>query len=351
MTKKLTTTATHGLASDTTSPSAPTRIVALDVLRGVALTGIIFVNIEPVTGFPYKLPTLADPSGWLQLFVQQRFFPLFSLLFGIGFSLIFESAQRRDARPRVVLLRRLLVLLPVGVLHQFFHPGEALTWYAVAGLLVLLPSTWLPRWLVAVGASVAVPAALYLAGGGLFLIPGAFLLGSALVRYGVAARLDGSIRVPALLFVASAVGAVPAVRWQLAHLENSGFDTASGVAGTVLAVAYATGILLLLNTPVRQVLVAAFAPLGRMALTNYLSATVVMVAAGHLLDLRSSTSWTLVLGLAAAIMLAQSAASSWWLRRYRFGPLEWLWRWVTWARRPTMNRLAVRDPRRSAARG
>ena len=324
--------------SDIPSPSAPTRIVALDVLRGVALTGIIFVNVEPVTGFSSGLATLADPSGWLQLFVQQRFFPLFSLLFGISFSLIFESARRRHARPRVVLLRRLLVLLPVGVLHWLVYPGEALTPYAVAGLLVLLPSTWLPRWLVAAGAAVAVPATLYLTGGGLLLIPGAFLLGSALVRYGLVARLDSSVRVPALLFAAAVLGAVPAVGWQLAHLESSGFDTASGVAGFVMTIAYATGVLLLLKTPVRRVLVAAFAPLGRMALTNYLSATVGMIGIGHLLDLSSSTSWTLVLGVAAGVIVVQSAVSAWWLRRYRYGPLEWLWRWATWTKRPLMTR-------------
>jgi len=331
-------TASAASATATPPPSAPTRIVALDVLRGVALTGIIFVNVEAVTGFSSGLANLDDPSGWLQLFVQQRFFPLFSLLFGVSFSLIFESAERRGARPRVVLLRRLLVLLPVGVLHQLVYPGEALTPYAVAGLLVLLPSTWLPRWLVAAGAAVAVPAALYVTGGGLFLIPGAFLLGSALVRYGVAARLDGSVRVPALLFVASTLAAVPALHRQLAHLESSGFDTASGVAGSLMTVAYATGTLLLLHTPLRRLLVGAFAPLGRMAFTNYLSATVVMLGAGELLDLRSSTSWTLVLGLAAGIIVVQGLVSSWWLRRFRHGLLEWLWRWATWTTRPALAR-------------
>ncbi len=333
-----TSTASAATTTATPPPSAPTRIVALDVLRGVALMGIIFVNVEPVTGFASGLANLDDPSGWLQLFVQQRFFPLFSLLFGISFSLIFASAERRHAKPRVVLLRRLLVLLPVGVLHQLVYPGEALTPYAIAGLLVLLPSTWLPRWLVAAGAAIAVPATLYLTGGGLLLIPGAFLVGSALVRYGVVARLDDAVRVPALLFVASVLAAVPALRRQLAHLENSGFDTASGVAGALMTVAYAAGILLLLHTPLRRLLVAVFAPLGRMALTNYLSATVVMIAVGQLLHLRSSTSWTLVLGLAAGVIVIQAAVSPWWLRRFRYGPLEWLWRWATWARRPTLIR-------------
>lgn len=95
------------------------------------MTGIAFVNVAPVTHFGTNrdpvATNLADASGWLQLFVQQRFFPLFSLLFGISFSLLIASAKRRGVGPRLVLARRLLVLLPMGVLHQMFHPGEALT--------------------------------------------------------------------------------------------------------------------------------------------------------------------------------------------------------------------------------
>ena len=113
------------------------------------LCGILLVNIRPVTSFGYALgpdggTTLADPSGWLQLLVQQRFFPILALLFGIGFALLMESARARGRRPRVVLVRRLLVLL-LGVLHQLVHRGEAPASYAVVGLLVPLPSTWLPR--------------------------------------------------------------------------------------------------------------------------------------------------------------------------------------------------------------
>ena len=65
-------------------------------------------------------------AAWRQLFVQQRFFPLFSLLFGISFALLFASAEGRGMNARQVLLRHLVILLPVGVLHQLVHPGEAL---------------------------------------------------------------------------------------------------------------------------------------------------------------------------------------------------------------------------------
>lgn len=307
------------------------------MLRGVALCGIALANVAPVSHFGYALtptaPTLDDASGWLHLLVHQRFFPIFSLLFGIGFSLMVESAQRRGARPRVVLARRLLVLLPIGALHQWLHPGEALLFYAVVGLVVLLPSTWLPRQVVAGLAVVTVPAALAL-GGGIVLIPAMFLLGSALVRYGVIARLESSVAaVVAVLLVSTAV-AVPTLLAQTRDLTSSGFSVASAVAGTAMAGVYVSVVLLALHTPARGALVAVLAPLGRMALTNYLSATLLMLAGGALLDLPSSRSWSELLGMTVGILVLQIVWSVVWLRHHRQGPLEHLWRWATWGHRP-----------------
>ncbi|MGF1654463.1 MAG: DUF418 domain-containing protein [Actinomycetales bacterium] len=274
----------------------------------------------------------------MQLLVQQRFFPIFSLLFGMSFALLLESARGRSPRPRAVLARRLLVLLPLGVLHQFLHPGEALTSLAVFGLLVLLPSSWLPRWVVAAGAAVLVSAAVLVAGGGLVLVPGLLLLGSALVRYGVVDRLEVATRGPAILFAVFTAASVPALAPQVQDIRASGFSTASAVAGLAMAGAYTTGLLLALHTPVRGALHAVFAPLGRMALTNYVAATPLMILAGRVLDWRHGDSWAQVLTVAAVILLGQWVASAWWLRHYRQGPLEYLWRWATWLERPPLRR-------------
>ena len=323
-------------APATAPPARPPRLVALDVLRGFALCGILLVNAGPVTRFgydaPHGPPTLDDASGWLQLLVQQRFFPLFSLLFGAGSSLLLASAARRTAHPRLVLLRRLLVLLPLGVLHQFWHPGEALTFYAAFGLLVLLPSTWLPRWAVALAAAVLVPAAL-VTGGGVVLVPGMFLLGSALVRYGVVDRVDDPGRVPLLLLAVFAAASVPAVAWQLQDLAGSGFTASSAVAGVCVAGAYVGGVLVLLRTRLRRFLEALLVPLGRTALTNYVGATPALVLAGHVLDLPRSRSWGELLLVAAVVLVVQWVLSVLWLRRFGQGPLERLWRWATWGHR------------------
>jgi uncharacterized protein len=335
-------TTTPQQTSSTVSTRA--RVAALDVIRGVALCGILFVNIGPQVQFRtgagvYEPYDLGDPSGWLQLFVQQRFFPIFSLLFGIGFSLFLDSAARRSTRPRVLLLRRLLLLLALGIPFELVQHGSALWPYALVGLVVLLPSTWLPRWAVAAGAVVLIVASLALTGGGLTLIPGMFLLGSSITRYGVVDSIGRSRRGSLIAFLAFSVVAVPLALWQSQSIENSGFDLASAAAGLAMAGAYVALLSLLMTTRAAGALETAFAPMGRMALTNYVLGGPLMLATGALLDLTHSTSWALLLGSVVVILLGQWIASTLWLRSFRQGPLEWLWRWGTWGSRQPLRRV------------
>jgi uncharacterized membrane protein YeiB len=321
--------------------TARTRVVALDVLRGFALCGILLVNVPIIadTGpppVPRTEAALDDPLVWLGLATSQRFLPIFALLFGMGFALLADSAARRSPKPRLVLLRRLLALLAIGLPHLLLlWQGEVLTAYALTGLVVLLPSTWLPRSAVAALSAGFLAVALAFGGGGPVLVAGLFLLGAALVRYGVAERMDGSARGPALLGLAFAVGAVPALWWQIdaASRDTPALGPAMGLAGLLLAGVYVCAVLVLLRTPLRPVLRAVFEPLGQMALTNYLTATVLVLAAGRLLSL-GFDSLAEVLLTAGAILTLQWAWSTLWLRRYRQGPVEWLWRWATWGHRP-----------------
>lgn len=130
------------------------------------------------------------------LLFKERFFPIFSFLFGISFAIIWRAASRRAARPRVVLLRRLLALLAFGAVHVVLHPGEALSVYGTIGLLVLLPATLIPkRWTArvcaVVGALLLVPGVLL---GGVLEVPGLLLLGFAVGLGGLVARFEDSAR-------------------------------------------------------------------------------------------------------------------------------------------------------------
>jgi uncharacterized protein len=328
---------------DDLPPGRP-RLIALDVLRGFALCEILLANIQLMSGGASAVVSqpMGDWDPWLGL-------PIFSLLFGVGFSLLLGSAAGRVPRPRLVLLRRLLALLAIGLVHLLLWPGEILTSYAIVGLLVLLPSTWLPRWAVAGLAAAFVPAAL-IAGGGPLLIAGLFLLGSALVRYGVIDQIERSTRGPVLLGLGLAAGTA-AARWAQATLYT-GADPAqpavpSTLADLLLAGVYVCGLLVLLRTPLRPALQAVFAPFGRMALTNYLSATVLVLAATHIVGLPIGRSVTVAYLAAGAVLTVQWLSSTLWLIRYRQGPLEWLWRWATWAHRPPL----LRDPDRASSAG
>ncbi|GII55861.1 hypothetical protein Pth03_42500 [Planotetraspora thailandica] len=326
------------------SPPGRPRIAALDVVRGFALCGILIANVRPIANVDPSAvvgsPVGADRYGWTGLFVDQRFYPIFSLLFGVGFSLLLDSAAGRVTRPRLILLRRLAVLLGLGLVHLLLlWQGDILTVYAAAGLVVLLPSTWLPRWAVAALAAALIAIALLIAGGPYAIVPGLFLLGSALTRYGVIGRIERSTRVPVALCLLFAAGAVPAVWWQVTvPLETRAFSQAMAVAGLLVAGAYVCGLLALLRTPLRPALRAVFAPLGRMALTNYLSQTLLVLVAARVLDVplaRSDGAMFLTIG---AVLAVQWLLSTLWMRRHRYGPLEWLWRWATWARRPALRR-------------
>src|SRR5690606_33135066 len=122
----------------------------------------------------------------------------------------------------------------IGLLHMLLWPGEILTVYAVVGLLVLLPSTWLPRWVVAGLAGALILAALA-GGGGPLLIAGLFLLGSALVRHGVVERMERSTWVPLLPGLAFAAGTAIALWSRPASRPSCASDLADLlIAGVVV---------------------------------------------------------------------------------------------------------------------
>ncbi|MFT7839712.1 DUF418 domain-containing protein [Saccharothrix sp. BKS2] len=306
-----------------------TRIGALDALRGFALCGIVFINIPQTMGMATDLS--AVPEG-LRLFVLGKFYPIFYLLFGIGFGLFLRSAARRTAAPRVPVLRRLSALAALGALHHLAQPGEVLLPFAVTGLVVLLPLSYAStRVNLVVGVALTVGGVL--AGvGGFGVLPGLFALGFALARAGFAERVEH--RTGGTAGAAAGCAALAAVAYPVALAGGGGLvgRWAGLVFSLAVAGAYAAGFLVLLRTPVGPALSRVLAPLGRMALTNYLTATLLFVPLGTALGLRGSADWGGAALLGAGVLAVQLAWSPWWLRRFDYGPLEWVWRTVTYWR-------------------
>lgn len=314
------------------------RLLSLDVLRGVALCGIAFVNVIQLWGVYPLDPRDSIAWTWLNMLFHERFFPIFSLLFGIGFAMIVRSAQRRGLPEWKVLLRRLVPLFVLGHLHGMLHDGEALEPYAVIGLFVLWPLTFVKhekRGIIALvlGVLLAAVGAWF---GGVMLIPGMFLLGFAATEWSVPQSLDANAKKPVVaLLILLPIGVV-AGYIQYLDRAKAGYSSTSSIVGVIHAALWIALVLVIMHTPLRRVMAAVFAPLGRMALTNYIGATLVMVAAKPFLappeeQLNSPDSvfyqaWALVI----VMLLLQSVISTLWLKKFKQGPLEKGWRWLTW---------------------
>jgi uncharacterized protein len=127
----------------------------------------------------------------------------------------------------------------------------------------------------------------------------------------------------------------------LQAVENTAFLL--GLFSTTLA--YGGGVVLLYHTRVGKRLLRPLAALGRTALTVYLLQTVIYSVMFYGWGLQLQMSHAAILGAAAVIFAAEVVAFNLWLRYFHFGPTEWLWRSLTYARlQPLRKRGAIRTP-------
>lgn len=165
-------------APDGSAPDAQ-RVDAVDALRGFALLGVLLTNIPlfsgPMSGIFWpaqKWPAWHDRAAeWFIRFAGEgKFYTLFSLLFGLSFAIQMIRAQA-TGRPFVVMyVRRLLILLAIGLAHLFLlWSGDILTTYALVGFLLLLFRNARPRMLLSAAAATLV-GMLVLVAAGILLI-------------------------------------------------------------------------------------------------------------------------------------------------------------------------------------
>jgi uncharacterized protein len=376
------------------------RIDAIDAVRGVALFGVLVVNV--LTAFRISLfqQFLRDPpheANGLDRFVESlvsfgfemKAFSLFSILFGLGLAMQFERFSR-SGHPFYFLGRRLIALLVFGAIHLLLiWNGDILTEYALAGLVVL-PLLRLSRSsLAAIAVGVLTlygvlavlpplvpspgPGALaqhvadannVLAHGSFLeilkfefreielLLPlhvsvfprtvGLFVFGALIWRSGVIQQVRDSDGV--FGFVA-AIGILVGVTLT----SRAGDPFLQRLAPVVLAIGYGSLIVWIAQIEGIRPLLAPFASVGRMAFTNYILQSVVFscIFLGYGFGLFGRMGAALALLLVAIVYSLQAAFSTFWLSRFQFGPLEWLWRTITYNR---IQQMRIGSPSNPALR-
>lgn len=140
---------------------AKDRIVLLDALRGLAILGIFLCNIplvfapeivaESIPFWPHGQAPASLAVWWTtQVFFQQKFYTLFGLLFGA--SILLVGGEGGDRSRTVMIIKRLLALLAIGLFHGFvIWQGDVLWTYASVGLVALLVRGWSARRLLTAG--------------------------------------------------------------------------------------------------------------------------------------------------------------------------------------------------------
>ena len=380
------------------------RHVILDALRGLALMGIALANFPEFALWTFlsseqqaAMPTayIDEIVRFLQyLVVDGKFYSIFSILFGIGFSLIMERHGLR------LFVRRMLILVIIGFLHlMFIWSGDILLLYAVGGLLLTLmiglsdkslfilalslimipvgldaliefgdfdfPELFYQAWwnkAEALGINEANFASWlrdansygqmfafliqgayerlweFVEGHRLPKVVGLFILGYLASKHRLYARLQDlplwkalywsmSIGLPtSLLYAWSATSGHP---WGLTV-----HSLLYAVSVIPLAIVFIIGICLLYLQSPKSVVFRWLAAPGRMALSCYISHSLIGVLLFYGLGFGLGTSLGLVYIelIALVVFFIQIIVCRIWLNYFRFGPLEWLWRMLTYGR-------------------
>lgn len=354
------------------------RLVELDVLRGFALGGILLVNISVMSGPGFPDGALLTV---LDALFHNKFYVLFSFLFGYSLTLQFRAAQRAGVSGRARTVRRCLALMALGAVHAvFFFIGDVLFSYGLIGLVLLLLSRLRPRAAVwtATGllgcAAIAMTVFVLLADSGrspagsgddareveimragwgeaaawrwdlfsdnlalhmLFatvaVLP-LFLFGLAA---GKARLLEDPARylpwLPRAQWIGFGVGGPVSILNALFHwpvLAGVGMITAP-----LLSAAYAATLLRAVHA--RPRVAEVFAPAGKIAATTYISQSIItsIIFTGYGFALAGRLNEWAVVAVAVAIYASQLYLARLYVRRHRYGPVEWLLRLATYGPR------------------
>ncbi len=382
------------------SPVVPKeRIIVVDALRGVALSGIMLLH--QIEHFNYYRKPLSSPDWlsaidgnvWNTLFFifGGKAYATFSLLFGFSFWLQFSNWAENGYDFGGRFLWRMVLLFGFGMLHTVVFSGDIVILYAVFAIPLFFTRKW-PDWSVLLlailllvrpldlvyllvtllGGDVTAPKVgnpywqqlgPFLSGesfwelckanfaigikahslwswnvGRVFQAPGLFLLGVFVARKGV--FLNWNVKRWLLLFCSGVAGYFLFVLIRLYVTGIYDLDQARSIVGSVfdsygklsLAASFVSLVFIVWNSRVGGKILGALAPYGRMSLTNYLmqSAIGTVLYHGWAFALWEVAGSTISLGIGLIVLAFQIVASHWWLKRHKQGPLESVWRNLTW---------------------
>ncbi|EZH65312.1 hypothetical protein DH09_16895 [Bacillaceae bacterium JMAK1] len=351
------------------------RIAILDQMRGVALLAIFLANIPGLAEINKEHPSALNEglNDVLSIILTDSARPLFAFMFGMSLMLIYNRLKEKDMNPYPILLRRFFLLAIVGVVHGYaIWAGDILLMYAMAGFVLLLFTNLSARGLMIaavlfwLGYTVGTEVVSYFLYGGLSLEDGlkSVLVGSAepfkgteylIIEFSSMVEHLGFFLFGMFAFRKSMFTFISKRRkqmWGFTFLSlvigltgktvlyyNESIQVLNGFFPFVVTI----GMILLIvlwgtsDTAVSKALIP-FNSIGKMAFTNYLLQSLVFVClfreSGRTIfedvGIWTEPSYIFALSIGILLFVSQMLFSYLWLKQFRYGPFEWLWRMGTY---------------------
>lgn len=379
----------RSIGADSGGPTAlDERIVSLDVIRGVAILGILVMNalsfgLDQAAYFNVPAGGTNNSVDWIigvvaMVFFDQKMMALFSLLFGVGVVIFAERAASKSRPATGLSLWRFALLGIAGLVHISIWGGDVLFLYALCAPVVLLirrlPVLLLGSLGVALALVGAITAPLFqaTAGGtpdglkgfwftgyegfssaaeGWFILNaatralGLMLLGVALYRMGIVQghRDDTFYRRLAIRGLGfGTIVTVMGIVWRVVTDWSADLAITGTIPTSVGTIPMALGYMAIIIIWSRSgsSCVAWFARAGQMALTNYLTQTIVGLVTLRWLFGDTDLTRTMIAVWIVGVWILQLWWSTKWLAHFRYGLFEWGWRCATYRRRQPLRRVA-----------
>ena len=361
------------------NPAIESRITNIDVIRGVAVLAIPIMNVVSF-GLPpaayYNLSAGGSVSAldWLvgiagEVFIDQKAMGLFSMLFGAGIVLFADRVAAKGGSAIGLSLWRNLILFGFGVLHSLLWIGDVLVVYALCAPFLIACRRADPKILLATGIALTLSPVLiasyahslrlpvdalgtfwltsgaemsdavlaYVLGDAFLRAAGMMLVGVALYRFGIIQGGSSDAVYRRFVWIGlglglplAAVGTAIQV-WSEFSPELALLSEIPNTVATLPATLGYLGCITLWCRSLSRATSWRFEAVGRMALTNYVSQTIIGLL---ILDawLGQSLNRSGLLLFVIALAVLQVIWSERWLAGHRYGPLEWLWRSATYRR-------------------
>lgn len=326
------------------------RIETLDFLRGFALLGIILVNVMGIRFINVDQVHVGIESiyaSFQSIFVESKFFAIFSTLFGIGFYIFMERAKLKSQNKYALYLRRLFMLLIFGILHSLLQPGEALKVYAVVGLLLMCLMHLKKEINLAIGLLLLI--IITFSGDKLLSVIPYFVLGLTIAQYGLIYKFNVKLKKWKIAWIVSLILTIVSIIFLFiffAHpnyivAEHAGihgedyvekqmfFDYLITITSPIMSCFYMLTIIRIVQTKSGAQILSPLKYYGRMALTNYIFQTIFILI---FVKLFFNGSITLLNSLFMCLIIygIQIGFSVLWLKYFKYGPLEYIWRLTTY---------------------